>query len=115
MSTLNGEALHRVSEFLITNANYEKAVDLLNECYGEKDKIYQSYKMCLLEIPAPIYTFFECARVPRQYSGDHPKARFVRPARGHIRQTISPYNYAKVATGSQKKSDARKPNFLDTR
>ena len=56
-SALRAEALQTISGFSITNANYEKAVSLLHERYGKRDKIIQAYMIELLEIPAPTQTF----------------------------------------------------------
>ena len=42
-----------IAGFALTNSNYEKAISLLRERYGQKDKLVQTYMTSLLEIPAP--------------------------------------------------------------
>jgi hypothetical protein len=52
-SLLRGESLHTVTGFSLTNANYQKAVSLLHERYGQREKIIQTYMKALLEFPGP--------------------------------------------------------------
>lgn len=52
-STLRGQAVQTIAGFSLTNANYDKAVTLLHERYGKKDKIVQTYMTALLDVPAP--------------------------------------------------------------
>ncbi|XP_053374153.1 uncharacterized protein LOC123529978 [Mercenaria mercenaria] len=51
-----GEAGQTIADFALTNANYDKAVLLLHERYGQKDRIIQTYMKALLEVPAPVNT-----------------------------------------------------------
>ncbi|XP_053372929.1 uncharacterized protein LOC123565249 [Mercenaria mercenaria] len=55
-SSLRGEAVQIIAGFSLTNINYDKAVSLLHERYGQRDKIIQTYMKALLEVPAPVYT-----------------------------------------------------------
>ncbi|XP_053388319.1 uncharacterized protein LOC123543829, partial [Mercenaria mercenaria] len=55
-SSLRGEAGQTIAGFALTNANYDKAVSLLHERYGQKDRIIQTYMRALLEVPAPVNT-----------------------------------------------------------
>ena len=54
--SLRYEALQTIAGFSLTNANYDKAISLLQERYGQKDKIIQTYMNSLIEIPAPVHT-----------------------------------------------------------
>ena len=55
-SLLYNEALKTVTGFALTNANYEKAISLLHERYGQEHKITQKYMQALIDIPPPKYT-----------------------------------------------------------
>ena len=44
--------------FALTNANYEKAISLLQERYGQQHKITQRYMQELIDITSPRYTLF---------------------------------------------------------
>ncbi|XP_045194245.2 uncharacterized protein LOC123549869 [Mercenaria mercenaria] len=55
-TSLRNEALQMIAGFSLTNSNYEKAISLLHERYGQKDIIIQSYMTALLEVPAPTHT-----------------------------------------------------------
>ena len=55
-SLLQDEAYRTITGFALTNANYDKAISLLQERYGQKHKIVQTYMQALLEIPAPVYS-----------------------------------------------------------
>ncbi|XP_060598916.1 uncharacterized protein LOC132752597 [Ruditapes philippinarum] len=55
-SCLKNEALQTIAGFALTNVNYEQAISLLHERYGQKDRIIQTYMKALLEVPAPRYT-----------------------------------------------------------
>jgi hypothetical protein len=50
---LRDEALESITGFALTNANYEEAVNVLTERFGQTDKIINSYMQALLEIPQP--------------------------------------------------------------
>jgi len=50
-SLLHGEALESITGFALTNANYQKAITLLRDRYGQEHKISQRYMQALLEIP----------------------------------------------------------------
>ena len=60
-SLLRGEALQTIAGFALTHANYQKAVDILQERYGKREKIIQTYMAALLDLPAPMNTFLACA------------------------------------------------------
>jgi len=47
------EASHPISGFILTSANYQEAVALLQECFGETDKIIQVYMRTLSNLPKP--------------------------------------------------------------
>ena len=55
-SLLNGDALQTIAGFSMTNTNYEKAISLLQERYGQTHKIIQTYMQALLDIPQPLNT-----------------------------------------------------------
>ncbi|XP_071152313.1 uncharacterized protein [Mytilus edulis] len=55
-SLLHDEALKTVTGFALTHANYEKAISLLQERYGQSHVIRQKYMQALVDIPAPKYT-----------------------------------------------------------
>ncbi|XP_071176551.1 uncharacterized protein [Mytilus edulis] len=57
-SLLHDEALKSVTGFALTNANYEKAISLLQERYGQQHKITQRYMLELIDITSPRYTLF---------------------------------------------------------
>ena len=57
-SLLHDEALKSVTGFALTNANYEKAISLLQERYGQQHKITQRYMQELIDITSPRYTLF---------------------------------------------------------
>ena len=46
----------RSQGFSLTNTNYEKAISLLQERYGQTHKIIQTYMQALLDIPQPLNT-----------------------------------------------------------
>ncbi|XP_062621678.1 uncharacterized protein LOC134283249 [Saccostrea cucullata] len=47
------EASNTISGFALTHANYNRAIELLHERFGQKHKITQSYMQALLDLPAP--------------------------------------------------------------
>ena len=55
-SLLNGDASQTIAGFSMTNTNYEKAISLLQERYGQTHKIIQTYMQALLDIPQPLNT-----------------------------------------------------------
>ncbi|XP_053395734.1 uncharacterized protein LOC128555930 [Mercenaria mercenaria] len=56
-SFLRGEALQTIAGFALTNVNYQKAVEILHERYGQREKIIQTYMTALLDLPAPVNNF----------------------------------------------------------
>ncbi|XP_053406422.1 uncharacterized protein LOC123546015 [Mercenaria mercenaria] len=56
-SLLKQDALQTVAGFALTNTNYQKAISLLHERYGQREKIIQTYMKALLDMPAPTYSF----------------------------------------------------------
>ena len=50
---LRDEALESITGFALTNANYEEAVSVLTDRFGQTDKIINSYMQALLEIQQP--------------------------------------------------------------
>ncbi|XP_063427126.1 uncharacterized protein LOC134710669 [Mytilus trossulus] len=50
---LEHEALDSIAGFALTNVNYDEAVNLLKERFGQQDKIINAYMQALLEIPSP--------------------------------------------------------------
>ncbi|XP_063408992.1 uncharacterized protein LOC134692470 [Mytilus trossulus] len=50
---LEYEALDSIAGFALTNVNYDEAVNLLKERFGQQDKIINAYMQALLEIPSP--------------------------------------------------------------
>ncbi|XP_071177507.1 uncharacterized protein [Mytilus edulis] len=52
-SLLEGEASYTIAGFALTHTNYNKAIELIHERFGQKHKIIQSYMQALLDIPAP--------------------------------------------------------------
>ncbi|XP_071176443.1 uncharacterized protein [Mytilus edulis] len=52
-SLLEGEASYTIAGFALTHTNYNKAIELIHERFGQKHKIIQSYMQSLLDIPAP--------------------------------------------------------------
>ena len=57
-SLMNAEALQTIAGLSMTNANYAKAISLLQERYGQVHKIIQTYMQSLLDMPAPVFTLF---------------------------------------------------------
>ena len=55
-SLLHGDAAQTIAGFSMTNTNYEKAISLLQERYGQTHKIIQTYMQALLDIPPPLNT-----------------------------------------------------------
>ena len=55
-SLLHGDASQTITGFSMTNTNYEKAISLLQERYGQTHKIIQTYMQALLDIPPPLNT-----------------------------------------------------------
>ena len=55
-SLLQSEALQTIAGFSMTNTNYDKAISLLQERYGQTHKIVQTYMQALLDLQAPINT-----------------------------------------------------------
>ena len=55
-SLLQSEALQTIAGFSMTNTNYDKAISLLQERYGQTHKIVQTYMQALLDLQAPIHT-----------------------------------------------------------
>ena len=55
-SLLYGEALQVIQGFALTNVNYNKAITLLHDRYGQDHKIIRNYMQALLDVPAPVYT-----------------------------------------------------------
>ena len=55
-SLLYGDASQTIAGFSMTNTNYEKAISLLQERYGQTHKIIQTYMQTLLDIPPPLNT-----------------------------------------------------------
>ncbi|XP_053378498.1 uncharacterized protein LOC123533118 [Mercenaria mercenaria] len=53
---LEGPAANTIAGFALTNANYERAVSLLHERFGQVHKIIQAYMQALLEQPRPVNT-----------------------------------------------------------
>ncbi|XP_062574758.1 uncharacterized protein LOC134236601 [Saccostrea cucullata] len=47
------EASNTISGFALTHANYNRAIELLHERFGQKHKITQSYMQALLDLPPP--------------------------------------------------------------
>ena len=74
-SLLKYEALQTVSGLAITNVNYDKAVALLHERYGQKHRIIATYRQALLDLPAPMHTisslptFYDRTESYRECSG----------------------------------------------
>ena len=52
---LMGDALRAVTGFPLTNSNYEQAVTLLRERFGQPNKIINAHMQALLDLPKPIY------------------------------------------------------------
>ncbi|XP_061168132.1 uncharacterized protein LOC133177057 [Saccostrea echinata] len=52
-SLVEGEASNTIAGFALTHSNYNRAIELLHERFGQKHKIIQSYMQALLELPAP--------------------------------------------------------------
>ena len=52
-SLLEGEASYTIAGFSLTHANYNNAVELLHERFGQEHMIVQSYIQAILELPAP--------------------------------------------------------------
>ena len=50
---LQDEALESITGFALSNANYDEAVSVLIERFGQTDKIINAYMQALLEIPQP--------------------------------------------------------------
>ena len=55
-SLLHGDASQTIAGFSMTNTNYDKAISLLQERYGQTHKIIQTYMQALLDIPPPLNT-----------------------------------------------------------
>lgn len=53
-SSITGEASHTIAGFALTNDNYYRAVDLLQDRFGQKEKIIDTYMTLLLNVPAPV-------------------------------------------------------------
>ncbi|XP_063436701.1 uncharacterized protein LOC134718141 [Mytilus trossulus] len=49
---IQGEASYTIAGFALTHTNYNKAIELIHERFGQKHKIIQSYMQALLDIPA---------------------------------------------------------------
>jgi len=54
-SLLEDNALKMISGFALTNVNYQRAIALLQERFGQNHKIAQVYMHALLEIPPPAH------------------------------------------------------------
>ncbi|XP_062607336.1 uncharacterized protein LOC134269136 [Saccostrea cucullata] len=52
-SLVADEASNTISGFALTHANYNRAIELLHERFGQKHKITQSYMQALLDLPTP--------------------------------------------------------------
>ena len=52
---LMGDALRAVTGFPLTNSNYEQAVTLLRERFGQPNKIINAHMQALLDLPKPVY------------------------------------------------------------
>ena len=52
---LVGDALRAVTGFPLTNNNYQQAVTLLREHFGQPNKIINAHMQALLDLPKPIY------------------------------------------------------------
>jgi len=52
---LVGDALRAVTGFPLTNNNYQQAVTLLRERFGQPNKIINAHMQALLDLPKPIY------------------------------------------------------------
>ena len=50
-----GDALRAVTGFPLTNSNYEQAVTLLRERFGQPNKIINAHMQALLDLPKPVY------------------------------------------------------------
>ena len=55
-SLLRNEALQSITGFPLTNLNYEKAISLLRERYGQETKIVQTYMQALIDLAPPSNT-----------------------------------------------------------
>ena len=55
-SLLHDDASQTIAGFSMTNTNYEKAISLLQERYGQTHKVIQTYMQALLDIPQPLNT-----------------------------------------------------------
>ena len=58
-SLLEEEAARTIDGFALTNANYQQALCLLKERYGQKQKITAAYMQTLLQLPTPAYNIRE--------------------------------------------------------
>lgn len=52
---LMGDASRAVAGFPLTNSNYEQAVNLLRERFGQPNKIINAHMQALLDLPNPVY------------------------------------------------------------
>ncbi|XP_053406494.1 uncharacterized protein LOC128559265 [Mercenaria mercenaria] len=52
-SQVDGDAARTIEGFALTNSNYVKAVELLQEQYGQAHKIVHAYMQALLQLPSP--------------------------------------------------------------
>ena len=52
---LMGDASRAVTGFPLTNSNYEQAVTLLRERFGQPNKIINAHMQALLDLPKPVY------------------------------------------------------------
>ncbi|XP_061184416.1 uncharacterized protein LOC133192421 [Saccostrea echinata] len=52
-SDLNAQTAQTIAGFALTNANYETAIDLLKERFGQPQKIINAHMRALIELPAP--------------------------------------------------------------
>ena len=55
-SLLEGEAARCIHGFALTNANYIQAIDVLQNRFGKKTKVTQTYMNALLRLPKPTNT-----------------------------------------------------------
>ena len=52
---LMGDPLRALTRFPLTNSNYEQAVTLLREHFGQPNKIINAHMQALLDLPKPVY------------------------------------------------------------
>ncbi|PFX23152.1 hypothetical protein AWC38_SpisGene12298 [Stylophora pistillata] len=94
-----GDALRAVTGFPLTNSNYQQAVTLLRERFGQPNKIINAHMQALLDLSKPIYelsslqVFYDTMENHGpSNSNNNPQttSQYHQPSPAHVHTTLAP-------------------------